>query len=202
MVLLCEGKAHGEALIFDGAALESRRWQRRSSFSFRVDDELACSCSSSSPHDLRSHSLRPTYRAITSGMTSTWHLADSLVHRLLDVAATFAGPSWVAIHVPRSFKAQRRLHAFKKTMPVSLTESASHPSSSGAGLRRAAACGSLRASVGEHYTLVAQCVAHTGYSLHLREVRALARCAHVMLISAAQRRPRRWNKNKQRIRSV
>jgi WD40 repeat protein len=99
-----------------------------------------------------------------------------LVIRLLGVAATSAGPSRMSSDVPRSSRAKRPLRPFKKDMPVSLSESASHPASSGGALRRAAECRSLRASVRKHYTLLTRCVKHFGSSLPVRGLRVLALC--------------------------
>jgi hypothetical protein len=84
------------------------------------------------------------------------------------------------------------LRPFKKATPGIPAESGSHPSSSGAAPRRAAACRSPRASVRQHYTLVAQSVEHSGPSLHGRGLRA-ARFSRVMIISAALRRICSWN---------
>jgi hypothetical protein len=75
-------------------------------------------------------------------------------------------------------------------MAFRLVESASDPSSTGASLRRAAACRLSRASTSMHDTLVMRCVAHSGYSLSGRGLRALAWCAPVMLMSSAGQKPR------------
>jgi hypothetical protein len=80
------------------------------------------------------------------------------------------------------------LRPFKKATLVRPAESASPPSSSGAALRRAAACLSPRASVRQHYTIVARYVEHSGLLLPRRGLR-VARLPRVMIMSAAQRRP-------------
>jgi hypothetical protein len=182
-----------------GARVESRRGQGRPSLCFRVDEYLACACFSCTPHDLVSHSLRPTYRVITSGMRSTWHLADSLV----DCSVLLRPPP-----ARRGCRVMCRGHLdsedlfalSKKALLVSLAGSNTLSSHSGAALQRGAVRRSTRTFVRQYHTLVARSVKHSGSSLPGRAVRA-ARVCHVIIISATQRRPRSYNKT-HRIRSV
>jgi hypothetical protein len=167
--------------------------QGRPSLSFRVGNWSPCACASCTSHHLSSHSLRPTY-------IHSHHSGDDidltpyrLVSRWLGVTATSTGPSRVWTDAPRSSRVQRPLRPFKKALPVSLAESNSHSSHSGAALQRAAARRSSRTSVRKHHTLVARYIKHFGSSLLGRGLRT-ARFPDVMIISAAQWRPRSWNK--------
>jgi hypothetical protein len=138
----------------------------------------------------RTHRDLMTHTTITSGMDSTWQVCR-LISRRLGVAVTSSGPSRVSSDVPRSSGAKEKSSSSQegyagetgqKWLPFIVFR------------RGCSASSCMPPAARVPYTLFAQSVEPSGPSLPGRGLRA-ARFPGVMIISAAQQRPLRLERD-------